>query len=92
MLDLVGDAIAGLFVADNPRPACSFGYASGLSIGDSTLFGRVAGRRAAGAGEDLRAITKVQVRANPGDVPDTLEPAQTSQRPVSKSASKDLAP
>jgi 3-oxo-5alpha-steroid 4-dehydrogenase len=28
---------------------CSFGYASGLSIGDSTLFGRFAGESAAAA-------------------------------------------
>jgi hypothetical protein len=26
---------------------CSFGYASGLSIGDSTMFGRFAGASAA---------------------------------------------
>ena len=48
VLDLAGDAIPGLFAAGRTTAGvCSFGYASGLSIGDSTLFGRFAGRRAA---------------------------------------------
>jgi 3-oxo-5alpha-steroid 4-dehydrogenase len=50
VLDLSGDTIPGLFAAGRTTAGvCSFGYASGLSIGDSTLFGRFAGRRAAGS-------------------------------------------
>ena len=50
VLDLDGDAIPGLFAAGRTTAGvCSFGYASGLSIGDSTIFGRFAGRRAAGS-------------------------------------------
>jgi 3-oxo-5alpha-steroid 4-dehydrogenase len=48
VLDLSGDPIPGLFAAGRTTAGvCSFGYASGLSIGDSTLFGRFAGRSAA---------------------------------------------
>ena len=50
VLDVAGDAIGGLFAAGRTTAGvCSFGYASGLSIGDSTLFGRFAGASAAGA-------------------------------------------
>ena len=39
-----GDAIPGLFAAGRTTAGvCAFGYASGLSIGDSTMFGRFAG-------------------------------------------------
>jgi 3-oxo-5alpha-steroid 4-dehydrogenase len=48
VLDLTGDAIPGLFAAGRTTAGvCSFGYASGLSIGDSTMFGRFAGASAA---------------------------------------------
>jgi 3-oxo-5alpha-steroid 4-dehydrogenase len=48
VLDLAGAAIPGLFSAGRTTAGiCSFGYASGLSIGDSTLFGRFAGATAA---------------------------------------------
>jgi 3-oxo-5alpha-steroid 4-dehydrogenase len=44
VLDAAGDPIPGLFAAGRTTSGiCSFGYASGLSIGDSTLFGRFAG-------------------------------------------------
>ena len=44
VLDLAGAPIPGLFAAGRTTSGiCSFGYASGLSIGDSTLFGRFAG-------------------------------------------------
>jgi succinate dehydrogenase/fumarate reductase flavoprotein subunit len=45
---LDGGAIPGLFAAGRTTAGvCSFGYASGLSIGDSTMFGRFAGASAA---------------------------------------------
>jgi 3-oxo-5alpha-steroid 4-dehydrogenase len=48
VLDLSGVAIPGLFAAGRCTSGiCSFGYASGLSLGDSTLFGRFAGTAAA---------------------------------------------
>ena len=48
VLDLDGDPIPGLFAAGRTTAGvCSFGYASGLSIGDSTMFGRFAGVSAA---------------------------------------------
>jgi 3-oxo-5alpha-steroid 4-dehydrogenase len=48
VLDLGGDPIPGLFAAGRTTAGvCAFGYASGLSIGDSTMFGRFAGTRAA---------------------------------------------
>ena len=48
MLDLMGSAIPGLYAAGRTTSGvCSFGYASGLSIGDSTMFGRFAGASAA---------------------------------------------
>ncbi|MGP0031098.1 MAG: FAD-dependent oxidoreductase [Acidimicrobiales bacterium] len=48
VLDLRGDPIPGLFAAGRTTAGvCSFGYASGLSIGDSTMFGRFAGTSAA---------------------------------------------
>ena len=51
VLDLAGDAIPGLFAAGRTTAGvCAFGYASGLSIGDSTIFGRLAGASAARAG------------------------------------------
>jgi 3-oxo-5alpha-steroid 4-dehydrogenase len=46
--NLAGEAIPGLFAAGRTTSGiCSFGYASGLSIGDSTMFGRFAGASAA---------------------------------------------
>ncbi len=51
VLDLNGDEIPGLFAAGRTTSGvCSFGYASGLSIGDSTMFGRFAGASAAAEG------------------------------------------
>jgi 3-oxo-5alpha-steroid 4-dehydrogenase len=48
VLDLAGQSIPGLFAAGRTTSGvCSFGYASGLSIGDSTMFGRFAGASAA---------------------------------------------
>jgi 3-oxo-5alpha-steroid 4-dehydrogenase len=48
--DLSGAAIPGLYAAGRATAGiCSFGYASGLSIGDSTIFGRLAGTAAATA-------------------------------------------
>ena len=48
VLHLNGSVIPGLYAAGRTTSGvCSFGYASGLSIGDSTYFGRLAGRRAA---------------------------------------------
>jgi 3-oxo-5alpha-steroid 4-dehydrogenase len=50
VLDLNGDPIEGLYAAGRTTSGvCSFGYASGLSIGDSTMFGRFAGTSAARA-------------------------------------------
>lgn len=51
VLDGDGQPIAGLFAAG--RCACGLpcwgeGYSPGLSLGDSTFFGRLAGRTAAG--------------------------------------------
>ena len=47
---LTGEPIPGLFAAGRTTSGiCSFGYASGLSIGDSTMFGRFAGAAAANA-------------------------------------------
>jgi len=50
VLDAQGQPIAGLYAAG--RTACGLprwgeGYSSGLSLGDSTFFGRMAGRQAA---------------------------------------------
>jgi succinate dehydrogenase/fumarate reductase flavoprotein subunit len=45
-----GDAIPGLYAAGRTTaglPRTSKGYASGMSVGDATFFGRLAGRRAA---------------------------------------------
>ena len=54
--DLTGAAIGGLFAAGRTTAGvCSFGYASGLSIGDSTLFGRFAGESAAAAPGEARS-------------------------------------
>jgi 3-oxo-5alpha-steroid 4-dehydrogenase len=48
VLNLAGSPIPGLFAAGRTTSGiCTFGYASGLSIGDSTLFGRFAGATAA---------------------------------------------
>jgi 3-oxo-5alpha-steroid 4-dehydrogenase len=48
VIDISGAAIPGLFAAGRTTAGvCSFGYASGLSIGDATLFGRFAGAAAA---------------------------------------------
>jgi 3-oxo-5alpha-steroid 4-dehydrogenase len=50
VLNLSGDRIPGLFAAGRATAGiCSFGYASGLSIGDSMIFGRLAGAAAATA-------------------------------------------
>jgi 3-oxo-5alpha-steroid 4-dehydrogenase len=50
VVDLSGAPIPGLFAAGRSTAGiCSFGYASGLSLGDSTLFGRFAGAAAAKA-------------------------------------------
>jgi 3-oxo-5alpha-steroid 4-dehydrogenase len=48
VMNLSGEPIPGLFAAGRTTAGiCSFGYASGLSLGDSTLFGRFAGATAA---------------------------------------------
>jgi 3-oxo-5alpha-steroid 4-dehydrogenase len=48
VLSVGGGAIPGLFAAGRTTSGvCAFGYASGLSIGDSTMFGRFAGASAA---------------------------------------------
>jgi 3-oxo-5alpha-steroid 4-dehydrogenase len=50
VLDLSGEPIEGLFAAGRTTAGvCAAGYASGLSIGDSTMFGRFAGTAAARA-------------------------------------------
>ena len=50
VLDLAGRPIPGLFAAGRTTSGvAAFGYASGLSIGDSTFFGRRAGAAAAEA-------------------------------------------
>jgi 3-oxo-5alpha-steroid 4-dehydrogenase len=52
VLTPTGKVIAGLFAAGRTTaglPRCSEGYASGMSIGDATYFGRRAGRAAAGS-------------------------------------------
>jgi 3-oxo-5alpha-steroid 4-dehydrogenase len=49
VLDLAGEPIPGLFAAGRTTSGvATLGYASGLSLGDSTFFGRIAGRSAAG--------------------------------------------
>jgi 3-oxo-5alpha-steroid 4-dehydrogenase len=49
VLDLDGIAIPGLFAAGRTTSGVAAqGYCSGLSLGDSTLFGRIAGQSAAG--------------------------------------------
>jgi 3-oxo-5alpha-steroid 4-dehydrogenase len=48
VIHIDGQPIPGLFAAGRTTSGvCSFGYASGLSIGDSTFFGRMAGIAAA---------------------------------------------
>ncbi|MGH9018390.1 MAG: FAD-dependent oxidoreductase [Acidimicrobiales bacterium] len=50
VVGLSGTTVPGLFAAGRTTAGiCSFGYASGLSLGDSTLFGRFAGAAAARA-------------------------------------------
>jgi 3-oxo-5alpha-steroid 4-dehydrogenase len=50
VLSVSGREIPGLYAAGRTTAGvCSFGYASGLSIGDSTMFGRFAGASAARA-------------------------------------------
>ncbi len=45
-----GDPVPGLFAAGRTAASiCSPGYSSGMSIGEATFFGRIAGRGAAGA-------------------------------------------
>jgi 3-oxo-5alpha-steroid 4-dehydrogenase len=49
VLNVDGEPIAGLFAAGRATSGVAAqGYCSGLSLGDSTLFGRFAGRAAAG--------------------------------------------
>jgi 3-oxo-5alpha-steroid 4-dehydrogenase len=49
VLDLAGEPIPGLYAAGRTTSGVAAqGYCSGLSLGDSTLFGRFAGRSAAG--------------------------------------------
>ena len=53
VLDVSRRAIPGLFAAGRTTAGvCAFGYASGLSIGDSTMFGRFAGASAAASTSD----------------------------------------
>ncbi len=48
VLGVDGSPIAGLFAAGRTTAGiAAFGYASGISLGDATFFGRLAGRRAA---------------------------------------------
>lgn len=50
VLDEAGKPIAGLYAAGRTSagiPRCAEGYASGMSIGDATFFGRLAGASAA---------------------------------------------
>lgn len=50
VLDVDGAPIPGLFAAGRTTSGVAAqGYCSGLSLGDSTLFGRIAGQSAAGA-------------------------------------------
>jgi 3-oxo-5alpha-steroid 4-dehydrogenase len=50
VLDLDGERIPGLYAAGRTTSGiAAHGYCSGLSLGDSTLFGRLAGQSAAGA-------------------------------------------
>ena len=50
VLNLDGEPIPGLFAAGRTTSGVAAqGYCSGLSLGDSTMFGRFAGRSAAGA-------------------------------------------
>jgi 3-oxo-5alpha-steroid 4-dehydrogenase len=49
VLDLDGEPITGLYAAGRTTSGiAAHGYCSGLSLGDSTLFGRLAGQSAAG--------------------------------------------
>jgi 3-oxo-5alpha-steroid 4-dehydrogenase len=58
VLDRDGDPIPGLYAAGRTTSGvCKGGYSSGLSIGDSTFFGRRAGRSAA-----ARAIREREAR------------------------------
>lgn len=52
VLNAEGNIIPGLYAAGRNSagiPRCAEGYASGMSIGDATFFGRMAGRQAAAA-------------------------------------------
>jgi 3-oxo-5alpha-steroid 4-dehydrogenase len=52
VLDPEGKAIAGLYAAGRTTSGiASYGYCSGISLGDGTFFGRMAGRQAARATE-----------------------------------------
>ncbi len=58
VLDEEGSAVPGLFSAGRNScglPRSGAGYSSGMSIGDATFFGRLAGRTAAGS--PLRSMT-----------------------------------
>ena len=52
VLTAAGDIVPGLFAAGRTTaglPRTAKGYGSGMSVGDATFFGRLAGRQAAGA-------------------------------------------
>jgi succinate dehydrogenase/fumarate reductase flavoprotein subunit len=52
VLDASGRPVRGLYAAGRTSaglPRCAAGYASGMSVGDATFFGRLAGRSAANA-------------------------------------------
>jgi len=52
VLNIDGEAIPGLYAAGRASaglPRTAQGYASGMSVGDATFFGRLAGRSAAQA-------------------------------------------
>jgi len=60
VMDLSGVPIPGLFAAGRCTAGiCSFGYASGLSLGDSTLFGRFAGAAAANSRQSSNSRSTV---------------------------------
>jgi len=52
VLDADGQIVAGLYAAGRNSagiPLCAEGYSSGMSVGDATFFGRLAGKSAAAA-------------------------------------------
>ncbi len=49
VLSIDGDRVPGLYAAGRTTAGCAaWGYASGISLGDATMFGRFAGHSAAG--------------------------------------------